>query len=153
MDRRQLLDGVASMAQLGDLADDVVIACAAVRLGSDTSETAASLNQGIALTRALAEFESPVASSPGSLDAMSQALAVNEAVDRLTFTIDGRPEDFFSGLADDLDAILSKQGTSENFVRVENFFSRLAIGTLQTASTMMRPRAQELAWTSAALNF
>jgi hypothetical protein len=153
MDRRQLLDGVASMARLGDLADDVVIACAAVRQSVLGEETLASLHEGLSLVQALTEFERPVASTPASLDAMSRALAVNEAVDRVTFTIDGPPDDFFSGLADDLEAIIGGDDAEERLKRIEEFFSNLAIGTLQTTETMMRPRVRDLAWTSTAPDF
>lgn len=153
MDRRQLLDGVASMARLGDLADDVVLACATVRQSGLTSDAAGALREGLALVRALTEFERPVASTPASLDAMSSALAVNEAVDRVAFTIDGPPDDFFSGLADDLGAILAGGDEDERLARVEAFFSTLAIGTLQTTETLMRPRVRDLAWTSTAPNF
>lgn len=153
MDRRQLLDGVASMARLGDLADDVVLACAAVRHATLSKETAASLHEGLTLVQALTEFERPVASTPASLDAMSRALAVNEAVDRLTFTIDGPPDSFFSGLAEDLQAIIGGSDAEERLERVEKFFSNLAIGTLQTTETMMRPRVRDLTWTNTAPSF
>ncbi len=153
MDRRQLLDGVASMARLGDLADDVVLACAAVKHAVLSEENAASLREGLTLVQALTEFERPVASTPASLDAMSRALAVNEAVDRVSFTIDGSPGDFFSGLADDLQAIIGGSDEEQRFERVEKFFSNLAIGTLQTTEMMMRPRARDLAWTNTAPSF
>lgn len=111
------------------------------------------LREGLSLVEALTEFERPVASTPASLDAMSRALAVNEAVDRVTFTIDGSPDDYFSGLADDLKAILGGSDDDERLERVERFFSNLAIGTLQTTDLMMRPRVRDLAWTSTAPNF
>jgi hypothetical protein len=59
MDRRQLLDGVASMARLGDLADDVVLACAAVRHAALRDEDSAALREGLSLVEALTEFERP----------------------------------------------------------------------------------------------
>lgn len=153
MDRRQLLDGVASMARLGDLADDVVLACATVRHSALGNKDSAAMREGLSLVEALTEFERPIASTPASLDAMSRALAVNEAVDRVTFTIDGSPDDYFSGLADDLRAILGGGAEDERLERVERFFSNLAIGSLQTTDLMMRPRVRDLAWTSTAPSF
>lgn len=153
MDRRQLLDGVASMARLGDLADDVVLACAAVRSSTLSKEDSGALQEGLSLVEALTEFERPVASTPASLDAMSRALAVNEAVDRVTFTIDGSADVYFAGLSDDLKALLGGSDDDERLERVERFFSNLAIGTLQTTDLMMRPRVRDLAWTSTAPSF
>jgi hypothetical protein len=153
MDRRQLLDGVASMARLGDLADDVVLACAAVRNSTLSKEDSGALREGLSLVEALTEFERPVASTPASLDAMSRALAVNEAVDRVTFTFDGSADVYFAGLSGDLKAILDGSHDDERLERVERFFSNLAIGTLQTTDLMMRPRVRDLAWTSTAPSF
>lgn len=152
MDRVEQLAGVATLARLGDLADDVVLACSSARrLGR--VEEAVALQAGLSLVQSLAEFEQPNASTPASLNAMSQVEAVSEAVDRVTLTIHGSPDRYFNELVQDLEAILQGDFADSRMSRVEGFFSTLAMGSLQTTEAIMTPGNRDTAWTTTALSF
>lgn len=111
------------------------------------------LERGLTLVRALGEFERPYAATTASLSAMSEAATVSDAIDRLTLSIAGTPSDYFTNLSRDLESIIGGTAETAALERVETFFSTVAVGTVNSAETMLSPRPGELAWTSTASAF
>jgi glycine/D-amino acid oxidase-like deaminating enzyme len=153
VDKRQLLEGIGVVTHIGELADDVVLAC---RAGTTdlTPMARATLEEALTLAQALSEFERPAVLSPASLDCMAAAEAVSESVERLKPSADPRVlVDVLTGVAEDIQRVLDGDRTDELLQRVQAFFSQLATGMLQSSELLVRPHVREFAWTTTALSY
>jgi hypothetical protein len=152
MDQGRLLDGVASMSYLGDLADDVVLACSAIRRTGKTQTGSAkqSLERGLLLVQALGQFERPLADFTSSVSAMSEAEAASDAVQMLTLSLSRPGGEFLTELAGDLQSVASGDAQEERLERVITFFTQLAISSLSSANSLVRPIVSDAEWTNTA---
>lgn len=152
MDSRQLLEGVAASAVLGDLADDVVLAIHCVAADDWTDATSATLQEASKLLRALVLYEGPTLQSWSELDAMSPIEALSATVDRFVAQPSDKLVTLFSGLGDDLDLILSKEADEENLRSVEAFFEQLSLAMLQSTDNLLRADSRSTGWTTPAFS-
>lgn len=154
MDRRQLLERLGALAVVGDMADDVVIACSAETPPAEGSRGRKSLTDALSVISALSEYERPTVMSPASLDCMSATGIVSDAVGQIAASRQTRRRGgSFLEVGADLETVLRDWSDREARARISVFFGSLASGMLQSSDVMLKPHVREATWIPAASSF
>lgn len=151
VDRRQALDQFSAAASIGDLADDVLIACARADTGLSESDRAA-VSEAIRIVGLLVREEGRASLTPSTLSCMAP-VAIDSVIGSSTES-SGEIVATLGKIESDLTALYEGRALPASARRrLRRFFENLASHTLTYSETVLESFGNEKQWMFAAPNY